>query len=230
MKNSTIKQKLKGIPAGIVGIPTSFLGRYREFDSSLNEVLLPPNSQKLFAMGCDIGFNFNELVTKMMENPEMRWLWILGDDHDFPKNLFYKLYERNVDIIVPLCLRKSDHAPVLNCGVEGGFVPHPDRWEVLRGKSGIMEWTGTVGNAGMLIRRNVFEAMDPPWFRQGQLDLRYSSSDLFFCWYAQQSGFKVYIDLDNVIGHIEHVSQRPRRDKDGNWFADICYAGHWDED
>jgi hypothetical protein len=213
------------IPPGLVGTATAYLGRYREFDQCLDRIWLPDGSEKRSVLGCDPGYSFNVLSKIMIDRPEFEWIWILGDDHTFPQDLWLKLYVRNVDIIVPLCLRRNDYSPVLNYGEEGKFVPHPDRWEVLRGKSGLMEWNGTCGNAGMLIRRNVLEKMEYPWFRQGQLDPQYSSSDLYFCWAAQKAGFKIWIDLDNCIGHIDHIGIWPRRDEEGNWFVDFRQPG-----
>ncbi len=222
----TLLERLQGLPSGVAGVATGFLGRYREFDVCLNRELFPVGTKTLLSMGCDVGFHFNNLAQQMLDDPTMQWLWILGDDHDFSPDLWLKLYERNVDIVVPLCLRKNDTAPVINLGKEGGFGPDPNRWECLIGKSGLFDLTGrTVGNAGMLIRRKVFESIPGPWFKQGQLDPRYSSSDIYFSWMVQEHGFKVNLDLDNYIGHIEHVSVWPRRDENGQWFVDYRHAG-----
>jgi hypothetical protein len=224
MEKNSIAGRVMNLPPGLVGCPTAFLGRYREFDDHFDAVLVPPGSEKRRGLGCDVGYSFNLLADHMLANPDFQWLWILGDDHSFAPDLWLRLYERNVDVVVPLCLRKNDRAPVFNCGPDGGFVPDPNRWEVLRGKSGLMQWKGTVGNAGMLIRRRVFEKMNPPYFRQGQLDPRYSSSDIWFSWALQEAGFTLWIDLDNLIGHIEHVAYWPRRDEKGNWYFDVMPA------
>ena len=207
-------------PPGIVATATAYLGRYREFDSALSLVWLPEGTEKKYGLGCDPGYSFNVLSKIVLDNPKYEWVWILGDDHVFAPDLWLKLFSRDVDIVVPLCLRRYDFNPVLNLGEEGGFIPHPDPWSVIAGKSGLMEWTGTCGNAGMFIRRKVLETMEFPWFRQGQLDPKYSSSDLYFSWTAQKAGFKIYIDLDNCIGHIDHLAIWPRKAEDGHWYVD----------
>lgn len=222
---------VSGLPPGILGVATGFLGRYREFDECLSRIIVPSGSRKLYSKGCDVGYHFNNLAQITLDNPEMQWLWILGDDHDFSPSLWHQLYIRNVDIVVPLCLRKNDTAPVINCGQAGGFGPDPYRWDGLQGKSGLYDLTGkTVGNAGMLIHRKVFESIPGPWFKQGQLDPKYSSSDIYFSWMVQENGFKVYLDLDHYIGHIDHVAVWPRRDADGNWFVDYRVAGTTPDD
>jgi hypothetical protein len=203
----------------VVGTATGYLGRYREFDSALALVWLPEGSERKYGLGCDPGHSFNVLCKAMIDDEKFQWIWILGDDHVFAPNLWLNLFARDVDIVVPFCLRRSELSPILHYGEEGKFGPHPDPWSVVTGKSGLLEWDGTCGNAGMLIRRHVLEEMEYPWFRQGQLDPKYSSSDLYFSWAAQKAGFKVYVDLDNCIGHIDHFAIWPRK-QDGHWYID----------
>lgn len=215
-------KKLNAMPPGVVGITTGQLGRYREFDWCLENVWLPPGSIKRWSMGVDVCHNFNDMARYMVERPEMKWLWILGDDHLFTQDLMMNLYERDRDVVVPLCLRRSnDFAPVLNWGREKGFTTIQNSWEMVKGKSGLMDWHGTCGNAGMLIKRHILEILEEPWFRAGQLHPGYSGSDLYFCEAVRCIGFRIFIDLDNVIGHINHMGIWPRRDENGDWHVDI---------
>lgn len=214
------ESKIASLPKGVVGIASAFLGRYREFDACLNSVWLPPASVKQWCLGVDPCHHFNDMCRKVLSDKDLQWVWILGDDHVFTQDLWLNLYERNVDIVVPLCLRRSGFTPVLNEGEDKGFAAIQDSWKYLSGKKGLIEWPGVCGNAGMLIRRNVLEAMEPPWFRAGQLNPEFSASDLFFCHLAQKSGFKIHVDLDNHIGHINHTAIWPRRDEAGEWFVD----------
>lgn len=213
--------RIDRMPPGVVGIASGFLGRYREFDNCADLIWVPKGTVKQWCLGVDPCHHFNEMARELLKEPEREWLWILGDDHVFTQDLLLNLYERNVDIVVPLCLRRTDFTPVLNQDGKNGFHSIPDSWGELKGKSGLFEWTGVTGNAGMLIRRNVFEKMEPPWFRAGQLHPEFSSSDLYFCKAAQEAGFKIYIDLDNHIGHINHMAIWPRRDESGDWFVDV---------
>jgi len=201
------------LPPGIVGIATAFLGRYREFDVCLDDAWFPPESEMLWCMGIDPCHHFNQMVEKMYSDNKFQWVWILGDDHTFPADLWWNLYQRNVDIVVPLCLKK-DRPP-------RPLLEHGDYnlsyWDWIKGRSGLMPWDGTVGNAGMLIRRSVFDEMEAPWFRAGVHDPGHSSSDLNFCRCIQRLGFIVNVDLDNPIGHLQHYAVWPKRDEDGVW-------------
>jgi len=208
--------KIQGYPPGVIGVATGFLGRYREFDACLNIVWKPPTTETIYYIGVDVCKHFNSMVRSTLAKPENEWLWILGDDHAFCQDLWLNLYERNVDIVVPLCLRKNAKPiPILD---DPTHKISPT--EAISGKSGLLEWGGLTGNAGMLIRRRVFEQMEPPWFRAGQDDPEYSGSDYYFCRAAHRAGLKIYVDLDNPIGHIHHFAIWPRRDENGEWYVD----------
>lgn len=211
---SELANRINHYPPGIVGIATAFLGRYREFDACLTNAWFPPESEILWCKGVDPCRHFNLMVETMYSNPINQWVWILGDDHTFTQDLWLLLYERNVDIVVPLCLKRDRPPRPL---LENGPWPTDNYWEWIVGKSGLMDWTGDVGNAGMLIRKHVFDKIEPPWFRAGQVNPGYSSPDLNFCRSAKAAGFKIYVDLDNTIGHIQHFAVWPERDEDGNW-------------
>jgi hypothetical protein len=153
------------------------------------------------------------MVEAMYEDPTYQWVWILGDDHTFTQDLLLLLYERNVDIVVPLCLKRDrPPRPLLEHGDYS-----QNYWDWIKGKSGLMPWAGTVGNAGMLIRRSVFDKINPPWFRAGVHDPGHSSSDLNFCKTVQALGYTIHVDLDNTIGHIQHYAVWPERDDNGLW-------------
>jgi hypothetical protein len=56
---------------------------------------------------------------------------------------------------------------------------------------------GFTGGHCLLIRREVFEAMEPPWFSN-----RKGYEDRFFCEKAIAAGFPLYVDRSVVAGHV----------------------------
>lgn len=206
---------------GIIGIATAFLGRYREFDVCVNKVQAPKGTDIVWNMGVNIAHHYNNMVREMLKDDEFQWIWILGDDHTFPSDLLVKLLDRNVDIVIPLCLRrKARFPPVLHSNAEAGYKPLG--FDVLNGKSGLVDITQiTAGNAGMLIRRNVCETMDEPWFENGKTNPEMGGCDLWFCEKARKAGFKIWLDTDNTIGHLTHVAVYPYRDENNIYGPDI---------
>lgn len=56
---------------------------------------------------------------------------------------------------------------------------------------------GFTGGHCLLIRREVFEAMEPPWFSN-----RKGYEDRYFCEKAIAAGFPLYVDRSVVAGHV----------------------------
>ncbi len=210
-------------PPGHIGIATDFLGRYREFDYCMARCVSPPNSSFQYYMSVDVCHNFNSMVRHFLKNKDFQWLWILGDDHVFGDNLLLCLLERNVDVVVPLCVRRlHPYIPILHTELDKGCVGLEDPWEPLTGKTGLLEWSGTSGNAGMLIRRHVLEAMTDPYFENGQTASGVGASDLHFWHKLHKMGIKAYLDLDNAIGHLTHMSVWPLYNEEtGKWSFQI---------
>lgn len=214
-------------PVGAIGVISSYLGRYREFDVCLSQIQAPNGCPILWHIGINAAFNLNETVRGMKE--EHQWLWILGDDHVFKPDLLLKLLQRDVDVVVPLCLRRSyPYHHVIHEGKDNekqafGRAPY----DFLDGQSGLIDVTGkTIGNAGMLIKRHVLEAIPDPWFEVGKTHPEVMGGDLYFCHKAFRAGFKLFLDTDNPIGHINHMAVWPYQDeKTGKWCAEVRKAG-----
>lgn len=214
---------------GVIGIASGFLGRYREFDVCVHRTQMPVGSQLDWRVGVGIAHNFCEMVRrtlgyethKLPGDVDFQWLWILGDDHVWSPDLLKKLLARDVDVVVPLCLRRMPaYSPVLFAGSEGGYAPLG--WEAINGQTGLVKLeTKLLGNAGMLIKRHVLEAIDEPWFENGKMNPEMGGCDLWFCQKVHDAGFGLYLDTDNPIGHLSHVAIWPRRDGDNNYNPDI---------
>jgi len=220
MDELQIQDQVLKHPPGHTGVASHFLGRYREFDYCLARLISPQNSSYQYYMSVDVCKNFNHMCRHVMKNPDFQWLWILGDDHLFGPDLLINLLNRNVDVVTPLCCRRlHPYFPILhNAPPNGDFSSLPEPWEELKGKSGLFEWDGTSGNAGMLIRRNVLETIPDPWFENGKTWPGVGGSDIYFWHKLHEYGFKTYLDLDYTIGHITHTSIWPEQNEEtGEW-------------
>jgi GT2 family glycosyltransferase len=169
-------------------------------------------------MGVDIPGNYNNMLMEVRKK-DYEWVWILGDDHVFKDDLLMNLLDRDVDIVVPLCaMRHKPFNPVIR-KLPKDYSRSED-WNFLQGKSGLVELTEqNVGNGGMLIRRKVISMMKYPWFENGKIGIG-TGCDLYFCEKAREAGFKIHLDLDNVLGHITQAIVWPKK-TDNTWNYDI---------
>jgi GT2 family glycosyltransferase len=147
---------------------------------------------------------------------------LMGDDHVFPPHMVIKLlalmYKHDLDIIVPLCFKRSfPPAPVLYDLGSDNLPYHVDLSDHPQG--GLIE-VYCAGTAGMIIRKRVIDTMkekgDIPYF---QLGGEHWGEDLDFCRRARTHGFKVHADLDMPLGHIVNTTLWPAR-QPGGWGCD----------
>lgn len=208
-------------PPGVVCVASGELSRYPAFCTSMIDVLLPPGSMVKWNVGLNVAANFNKCIREGLA-AGAQWAWIMGDDHEFEPSALLRLLARNKDIIVPLVVRRTPpFSTVLfrkpDQNTEFGMFP-PINWDELpqHGIIGDEEGLYTCGSAGMLIRRNVLEAMTDPWFEAGQHGKEYTFEDTYFCVKARQAGFTIHADTDVQIDHWSPTSFRPIR-HNGSW-------------
>lgn len=198
-------------PPGVIAVPTGSIGRYREFDIQLLQLHAPAETMIVYKMGLNVAKNLNDAIRDM--RPKHEWVFILGDDHTFAPDIILRLLDHNVDVVVPLVLHRSaPYMPVLYTAAPDYNHVNPS-W--FNGKSGLVDISEfTVGNAGMLVRRSVFERMPAPWFEMGKTHPEVGGSDLYFSEKIRQFGFKQFIDMETAMGHIGHVAFWPGWDAD----------------
>lgn len=60
----------------------------------------------------------------------------------------------------------------------------------------------TLGMACTLIQRSVFQRLEPPWFRAGQISPEFLMEDTDFCLRARrEAGIEAFLDCDVAAGH-----------------------------
>lgn len=202
---------------GLVGIIANDSARYSLFTScvlKLQERLLQAqvDSQVEMLIGGDWCGARNRLA-ELTITEGYDWLWFMDDDHAFSPQLLEKLLRHDLPLVVPVCLiRVPPFTPVTFVdevdAANGKYLPaylpdHP--------KEGLIELAGG-GCAGMLIRREVLEAIEPPWFKHTHV-----SEDLLFCEAAKEKGYKIYCDLSARLGHITTAVVTPVTTAEGDW-------------
>jgi hypothetical protein len=194
------------VTAGTIGVCSGELTRYADFPIALMHTQTPPGTKLYWAKGVNVVENMNAMVRAM----EGDWLWMIGDDHVFDFDILARLLEHNVDVVVPLCLKRTPpYDPVVysHQNDRGEYVGSMDLPE-----HGLVEVYAS-GTAGMLVRRRVFEKLGDPVFSTGPHGL---NEDLTFCARLRDAGVKIWCDVDAPLGHIGPISVWPKFE-DGEW-------------
>jgi GT2 family glycosyltransferase len=171
--------------------------------------------------GLSVARNLNVIVREMKGD----WLWIMGDDHVFDENLLLQLLDHDVDVVMPVCFKRSPPFTLVlyereRVNDEGIIEYEPLRPNALPEK-GLFP-IHAAGNAGMLVRKHVLDAIGDPWFTTTQDN---PNEDLEFCRRIRDAGFKIMVDPELWLGHLGRMQVWPAR-KDGKWAMQL----HFDND
>lgn len=192
---------------GLVGVIANDSARYSLFASCVTRLQAPEGTAIEWLIGGDWCKARNDLAQLTLDT-EADWLWFMDDDHSFQPDLLNRLLAHDKYLVTPLCFSRA--APFLPMAFthesEEGYHPmnlaaYPD--------GGLVELQAG-GAAGMLIRREVLQAVEPPWFEYAD-----QSEDILFCAKAKERGFKIWCDLDARLGHITTAEVIPAMNGEG---------------
>jgi len=211
------------VVGGLVGVIANDFARVSAFTSSIAYLMrygMPEGANIEFLIGGDWCGARNDLVKLTLES-EADWLWFMDDDHAFTPDLLTKLLSHDKPLTVPVCLmRTPPFQPVT-------FVERNEenKYQYLPAYMPDMPATGLVelqagGCAGMLIRREVLEAIEPPWFEYTD-----RSEDIIFCEKAKEAGFDIYCDLSARLGHVTTAVVWPSTTPEGSWLVGLTIGG-----
>jgi hypothetical protein len=205
-------------PPGVVGIICGDLARYTHAMRAIAHTQVPDKTNEYWQQGTNVADSINIVFRSALAHEMYQWVWLMGDDHVYAPALPIALLNRNVDVVVPLCLNRYPPFDPTIRHVTGGLkfleeLPTSGLYELGEGE--------TVGDAGMLIRRRVLEAIGDPWYdrlRHGSLGV----DDQEFIAKVKRAGFKVYVDIDNRIGHMSPFIMTPVVDDKGAWHVHLA--------
>ena len=163
----------------------------------------------IFVAGTYVHDSRNSLVDMSFTDPDTDFILWLDDDMRFPKDLLYRLLNHKEDIVgVNYSTRRLPPQPVAikhipyGEGEERGFL-------FTEADSTGLEEVDAIGFGAVLIARDVFTTVKPPWFliwydeSQGN---RQVGEDVHFCIEARKVGYKIYVDHD-LSKEVRHCGE-----------------------
>ena len=204
---------------GTIALPTHEMGRFLLFTVSIAGTNQPPGCYLNAAASASVTENLNTIMGGLRD--EDAWVWIMGDDHCWSNTALVDMLRTldrhpEIDVLVPLVTKRNPpwHLVIFDeTGEHHDGTPafRPIPWERVPAH-GVFE-VDAAGSAGMLIRREVIDAMDDPYFystldhngRQVVLN-----EDVTFCTRIRhEHGFRVFATADVVLGHLGVFNVRP---------------------
>jgi len=190
-------------PGGMVGLPSGEQARWTHHTMSLIVLERPKGTRVASVSGTYIQACRNDLARQTLET-DAQWLFMVDDDHTFDRSLLINLLDRHVPVVAAAAVSRKP--PYYVCAYRQGA----NHAMGLHDFNGELEEVDAVGTGAILIRREVLEALEPPWFEVGYDENgRNVSEDLTFCKRAREAGFGVWLDGTQVLGHLTGVALRP---------------------
>jgi hypothetical protein len=167
-----------------------------------------------YNIGMTVDWARSQMATRCLRDTEFTHLLFIDDDMGFAADLPFRMLRENVDIVaVPYRRKQKDIKYNIRHGVRVKTIP---------GRP-YMIGVESIATGMMMIRRNVFEALESKvtkflyndkgedgylFFRHQLVDdemvggVSYMGEDYYFCKTARDNGFEVWAYVDEPIAHI----------------------------
>lgn len=203
---------LERCPPGLVCVPCTDSMPSAAVKSLLviGEVLPDGSRVELHGGPHSIAAKRNRLVRVFLQHADLRWLLFLDSDIVAPPDLIPRLWATQQRIVSGVYFgRREPFAPEAGFVREGAdFRELAEEWDqkprklrrisTFGGTDPLTEVDWTAGGC-VLVRREVFEAIEGPWFVADKYGM---SEDVRFCLKAKAAGFSVHVDTSLIVTHI----------------------------
>jgi hypothetical protein len=212
-----LEPETKVHPPGTIGFSVGEIVRYIGFVVSLQRCWRPEGTTSSYGQSVSIPENMNTIIRGMPEKSE--WLWIQSDDHLWEDDALKRLLDYEVDIVVPLMIRRGPpFLPVINAEMNDDrsyrVVPYAEI-----PTEGLFE-VHSAGSGGMLIRRHVIDAIIEAQGHDRVFEVEPGdklAEDYVFCRKARElAGAKIYCAPEVVMGHQGVFAVWPE-EREGKW-------------
>jgi len=200
----------------LIGVPTGEYARRADFYDYYNLLSKPVGTMAMFVHGPSPAKNRNQIIDQAIEHKCSHVLFI-DDDSAFKSDALIQLLEHDKDIVCGLQLRREyPHQPLIfdHMKSDGQSL-----YSYLNGDETRLKRIAACGFGFVLIKTTVFEKMEKPWVRIGELDPQEWSDDIGFFKRAREAGVtEMYCDMECRIGHISTMVVWPNK-VDGKWYT-----------
>lgn len=147
----------------------------------------------------------NKLAIEVIKDPTLTHILMLDIDHKHPIDIVQRLakwvlLDPEVKIVGGLNFRRSyPHDPCCHLLDTDGVAHAPAMWD-----QGLME-VSAIGTGSILIHREVFENIQPPWFFNTYdkvWDDVWPGEDMGFSQKCREYGYKMFVDTTTTSPHI----------------------------
>src|SRR5262245_9731060 len=206
----------------LIGVTTGEYARRADFYDYYNMLLKPVNTLHIISHDRSPAHGRNLIIQAAKDN-DCTHVLIIDDDHEYQPDALYRLLAHDKDIVSGLYFSRAyPHIPM-------AFDVADDNGSCLpiyltNGVKGLIPVVAT-GFGFLLIKMSVFEKLEKPYVRLGELDPEQWCDDMGFFKRVREAGIQPYCDLDCWIGHMGSMIVKPERREDGVWVTGYNTGG-----
>lgn len=203
-------------PKIMISVITGEYARRADFYDYYNLLIKPPDTYVILCHDRSPAHGRNVVIEAAIENNCSHILFI-DDDMAYKPDSLVKLLEHDVDIVSGMYFTRSYPAKPLVFDIaddDGSCLP-----VYLTGEEPRLIEIVAAGLGFCLIKTKVFQELDKPWFRLGELDPEQWCDDIGFFNRVRKADIKVYCDTEVLCGHMGTMIVWPEKDADGAWYA-----------
>ena len=158
----------------------------------------------------------NILINAAKEQ-ECTHILFIDDDMTYPADGLTKLLEHDLDVVSGVYLSRSypHQSVVFDLADDDGLacpmylIDKPSLKPIV-----------AAGFGFLLVKMSVFDKMDEPYVRLGEMDVEEWCDDLGFCKRMREAGIQLYADMTVLCGHMGTVTILPEYDAEKNvWYT-----------
>lgn len=198
----------------MIGIPTGEYARRADFYDYLNQLEKPPNSILMSPHGSSPAESRN-LIIEQAQIHNCDEILLIDDDMAFKSNAYNLLHEHDKDIVSAMYFKRNyPHQPLVFVGWEGIAA----KFLSLTGNESRLIRISAAGFGFCLIKTEIFDKLEKPYIRLGELAKDGWCDDIGFFLRARDVGIESYCDTECLAGHMGSMILWPSK-VDGKWFT-----------
>lgn len=203
---------------GIVAVCCAELARFSSFSECLANLEKPPGTEVLYRTGMNVALNRKSIASYAVDN-DYEWVWFVDDDMLFEPFHLMRLLDHNLPVVASLYMNRNPPFYAMAFNDMKVLQDGKPAWRAvsLKGapETGLADVVAA-GTGGLLVRTEVLRAIPyGTWF-----DHEEGTEDLPFCWRVTTAGYKIYLDMGAIMGHISTYSVWPSFIQ-GQWEASV---------
>lgn len=207
----------------LIAVPTAEFARQARFYDHLALLDKPEGTIMSYAHGQSPARNRNMMIAQAQEQ-NCTHIFFVDDDLVMPTDTLTKLLEHDLDVVSGLYLMRSvPHQPIAfeNVQPDGRCIHLYLNEDDGTTKEGVVPMVAS-GLGVLLVKMHIFDRLEKPYIRMGELEPDMWCDDLGFFQRLRQSGFtEFYCDLNVRVGHMATSVIWPARSPEGKWGASI---------